>query len=93
MRKRGFRGLSAQGPKKLEKEPKMTTILTQLMADEFNFLWSEIENCIAEADADLIPVPGQLELVIYMVDADMVSCCLHALESPVVADLLVELEE
>ena len=38
------------------------TILTQMMADEFNFPWSEIQNYIAEADADLIPVPGQLEL-------------------------------
>ena len=38
------------------------TIPTQMMADEFNFLWSEIQNYIAEADADLIPVPGQLEL-------------------------------
>ena len=33
-----------------------------MMADEFNFLGSEIQNGIAEADADLIPVPGQLEL-------------------------------
>ena len=32
------------------------------MADEFNFLWSEIQNYNAEADADLIPVPGQAEL-------------------------------
>ena len=38
------------------------TILTQIMADEFNFLWSEIQHYIAEADADIIPVPGQLEL-------------------------------
>ena len=37
-----------------------STILTQMMADEFHFLWSEIENYIAEADANLIPVPGQL---------------------------------
>ena len=34
------------------------TILTHMMADEFNFLWSEFRNYIAEADADLIPVPG-----------------------------------
>ena len=34
------------------------TILTQIVADEFNFLWSEIQNYIAEADTDLIPVPG-----------------------------------
>ena len=32
------------------------------MADEFNFLWSEIQNYIGEADADLIPVPRHLEL-------------------------------
>ena len=38
------------------------TILTHMMADEFNFLGSEIQNYIAEADADLIPVPGQFEL-------------------------------
>ena len=38
------------------------TILTQIMADEFNFLWSAIQNCIAETEADLIPVPGQLDL-------------------------------
>ena len=28
----------------------------------FLILWSEIQNDIAEADADFIPVPGQLEL-------------------------------
>ena len=38
-----------------------STMQTQIMADEFNSLWSEIQNYIAEADADLIPVPGQLE--------------------------------
>ena len=38
------------------------TILTQMMADDFNFLWSKIENYIAEADADLVSVEGQLEL-------------------------------
>ena len=38
------------------------TIPTQIMPDEFDFLWSEIQNDIAEADADLIPVPGQFEL-------------------------------
>ena len=32
------------------------------MADKFHFLCSEIQNYIAEADADLIPVPGELEL-------------------------------
>ena len=29
-----------------------STILTQMMADEFSFLWSQIQNCIAEVDAD-----------------------------------------
>ena len=33
-----------------------------MMADEFSFLWSEIQNYIAEADADLNLAPGQLEL-------------------------------
>ena len=33
-----------------------------MMAADFNFLWSESQIYIAEADADLIPVPGQLEL-------------------------------
>ena len=32
------------------------------MADEFNFLWSEIQNFIAEADADLILVPEQIRI-------------------------------
>ena len=36
------------------------TILTQVMADEFNFLWSQIQNYIADADAIL--ALGQLEL-------------------------------
>ena len=36
-------------------------ILTQMMADELNFFWSETQNDIAEADADFIPAPGQLE--------------------------------
>ena len=38
------------------------TILTQTMADEFNLSLVEIQNYIAGGDADLIPVPGQLEL-------------------------------
>ena len=50
-----------------------------MMADEFNFLWSQIQNNIAEADADLIPV-----------QADAVSCCFGAL---FVADLTVGMEE
>ena len=42
--------------------PVCGTILTDMMADEFNFLRPEIKNYTAEADADLIPIPGQLEL-------------------------------
>ena len=34
------------------------TIPTQMMADEFNYFRSPIQNCIAEADVELIPVPG-----------------------------------
>ena len=30
-----------------------TKILTQMMADEFNFLWSQILNDIGEADAEI----------------------------------------
>ena len=30
----------------------MGTILAEMMADEFKFLWSIIQNSIAEADAD-----------------------------------------
>ena len=29
-----------------------STILTEMMTDEFTFLWSQIQNCIAQADAD-----------------------------------------
>ena len=39
-----------------------STTLTQIMADKFKFFWSESQDYIAEADADLIHVPGQLEL-------------------------------
>ena len=35
------------------------TIQTQMMADKFNLLWSEIQNYIAEGDADVIPVSGE----------------------------------
>ena len=62
------------------------TILTEMMADEFNFLRPEIKNYKAEADADLIPIPGQLELhgrlAVYML-----LCSLF------VADLIVGMEE
>ena len=33
-----------------------------MLAGEFNFLWPAIQNYIAEADTDLISVPGQWEL-------------------------------
>ena len=33
---------------------RLATILAQEMADELGFLWSQGQNCIAEADADLI---------------------------------------
>ena len=33
-----------------------------MMADEFNFLWSQIQTYIAEAEAGLIPVPGHVEI-------------------------------
>ena len=32
------------------------------MVDEFIFFWSQIRTYIAEADADLTPAPGQVEL-------------------------------
>ena len=63
-----------------------------MTADEFDFLGSRIQNYITEAAADLIPVPGQVELHA-KVDADMVSCCLHAFVlSRSVADLIVGME-
>ena len=66
------------------------TIPTQMMADEFKFLWSKIQNYSAEADADLIPVQGQLEL--------HGRCRCGVLLSPFfgalfVADLILGLEE
>ena len=51
------------------------TILTHMVADEFGFLWSQIQSYMAQADADLMPAQVNLN---YMVDADVVSCCLHA---------------
>ena len=33
-----------------------------MMADEFAFLWPQIQNYIAEADADLIRGPDEIEL-------------------------------
>ena len=47
-----------------------------MMADEFNFLWTEIQKYIAEAYADLIVSQANSN---DMVNADVVSCCLQAL--------------
>ena len=64
----------------------LTTILTQIMADEFNFLWSQIQNHVAEADADVTPVPGQFELHGRCRCGVLLSPCFGAL---FVADLIV----
>ena len=55
-----------------------------MMADECNLFWSEIQKYIAEADADVIPVPGQLELGVAV---SMLWCSLF------VADLIMAMEE
>ena len=60
------------------------------MADEFNCLCSEIQNYIAEADADLIPVQGQLELHSRCRCGVLLSPCFGAL---LVADLILRMEE
>ena len=57
-----------------------------MMADEFNFSRPEIKNYIAEADADLIPIPGQLEL-----HGRCRCTCFFC--APFVADLIVGMEE
>ena len=61
-----------------------------MMADEFNFLWSQIQYCIAEADADFIPAPGQLELHGRCRRGVLLSPCFGAL---LVAALNVGMEE
>ena len=66
------------------------TILTEMIADEFNFLRPEIKNYKAEADADLIPIPGQLELHGRCRRCVLLSTCFCAL---FVADLIAEMEE
>ena len=66
------------------------TILTEMMADEFNFLSPEIKNYKAEADADLIPIPGQLELHGRCRCGVLLSACFCAL---FVADPIVGMEE
>ena len=60
------------------------------MADEFHFLWSKIENYIAEADGDSIPVQGQLELHGRCRCGVLLSPCFGAL---FVADLILAVEE
>ena len=60
------------------------------MADEFNFLSPEIKNYKAEADADSIPIPGQLELHGRYRCGVLLSTCFCAL---FVADLIVGMEE
>ena len=64
------------------------TILTEMMADEFNFLRPEIRNYKAEADADLIPIPGQLELHGRCRCGVLLSTCFCAL---FVTDLIVRI--
>ena len=67
------------------------TILTEMMADEFNFLGQpEIKNYKAEADTDLIPIPGQLEFYGRCRCGVLLSACFWAL---FVADLIVGMEE
>ena len=66
------------------------TILTEMMADELNSLRPEINNYKAEADADLIPIPGQLELHGRCRYGVLLSPCFGAL---FVADLVVGMEE
>ena len=66
------------------------TILTEMMADKFNFLRPEIKNYKAEADADLITIQGQLELHDRCRCGVLVSRCFCA---PSVADLILGVEE
>ena len=59
--------------------------------DHGNFLRPEIKNYKAEADADLIPSPGQLELLGRCRCGVLLSACF--LCSLFVADLIVGMEE
>ena len=61
-----------------------------MMADEFNSLRPEIKNCKAEADAHLIPIPGQSELHGRCRYDVLLSPCFGAL---FVADLIAGMEE
>ena len=66
------------------------TILAEMLADKLNFLRPETKNYKAEADADLIPIPGQLELHGRCRCGVLLSACFCAL---FVADLMVGMEE
>ena len=61
-----------------------------MMADKFNFLRPETKNYKAEADADLIPIQGPLELHGRCRCGVLLSTCFCA---PFVADLIVGMEE
>ena len=61
-----------------------------MLADEFDFLWSQVHSFIAEADAHSIPVPGQLELHDRCRCGVLPSPCLGAL---FIADQIVGMEE
>ena len=93
---RDVAGTSGRCPKSLRNKNSQCsilgpyTILTDMMADEFNSLRPEIKNYKAEADADLLRIPGQLEL--------HGRCRCGVLLSPYfgalfVADLIVGMEE
>ena len=73
-----------EAPEKFEKKSLCSIFVPH------NFLWSEIQNYIAEADADSIPVPGQLELHSRCRCGVLLSPCFGAL---FVADLSVGMEE
>ena len=64
--------------------------LTYMIADKFNFLELKLQNCIADADADLTPEPGKRE---FMVDADVVPCGLHKCQKSTFADVIVGMVE
>ena len=66
----------------LRPTPKIATILTKMMADDFNFSGRKIKNYIAEADADLIPVSRQLELHGRCRFGVLLSLCFGALYLP-----------
>ena len=90
VQKRDSKNRQEQTAQKEGKQAKEITILTEMMADEFNFLRPEVKNYKAEADADLIPLPGQLELYGRCRWGVLLSACFSAL---FVADVIVGMEE